>query len=503
MSARILRVIPNRYYDSVKLLRVSERLEAIPGIHLAAAVMGTPMNMELLVDEGFAVTSARPDDLVVAVRAEDNVAAEGAIREMEALLAESPRSVESIAASPRSIESAIRLHSGTNLAVIAVPGPHAALEAWAAIRAGLNVFLFSDNVAIEDEVRLKVAAAERGLLVMGPDCGTAILDGVGIGFANRVRRGSVGIVGASGTGIQQVACLLHEAGGGVAQAIGTGSRDLGSEVGGIMTLAAIDRLVNDEDVECIALISKPADPVVAGRVLGRLAEGGKPAVACMLGTSVVHPGVANARTLTAAADLLLGRSAEQTVPSNASGSDPDRNAVLSTGIAPDTGQHRIASSCQRHGTDRKLVALYCGGTLCQEAERIVTDAGNASHTFVDLGEDRYTKGRAHPMIDPRIRSAMMESAGDDADVLLFDVVLGDLAHRDPAGVVAATLHEAKARAQARGHDIQFFAALIGTDLDPQGFDGQMRTLVCAGVRVSISNETAALWAARALAEVGP
>lgn len=501
MSARILKVMPNRYYDSVKLLRVSESLEALPGIHLAAAVMGTPMNMGLLVDEGFATGPARPDDLVVAIHAVDDAATEAAIREMDILLAESARTDESIAASPRSIESAIRLHPGTNLAVIAVPGPHAALEAWAAIRAGLNVFLFSDDVAIEDEVRLKAAAAERGLLVMGPDCGTSILDGVGIGFANRVRRGPIGIVGASGSGIQQVACLLHEAGSGVAQAIGTGSRDLGSEVGGIMTLAAIDRLVNDENVERIALISKPADPVVAGRVLDRLAEAGKRAVACLLGTSVVHPGVANARTLTAAADLLLGRPEDETDRSQRDGSHGDSvssdQRVSVAGLdGGDTGSPPTAA-------DRKLVGLYCGGTLCQESERIVEAAGVGSHTFVDLGEDRYTKGRAHPMIDPRIRSAMMESAGDGADVLLFDVVLGDLAHRDPAGVVAATLEETKARARSRKRDIQLFAALIGTDLDPQGFDTQLTTLVSAGVRVSTSNETAAQWAARALADGAP
>src|SRR5580704_9603583 len=97
--------------------------------------------------------------------------------------------------------------------------------------------IFSDNVPIAEEASLKHEARERGLMVMGPDCGTAIIGGVPLAFANAVPRGDIGIIGASGTGIQEVSTLIARAGRGVRHAIGTGGRDMHAEVGGLTTLA--------------------------------------------------------------------------------------------------------------------------------------------------------------------------------------------------------------------------------------------------------------------------
>ncbi|HZT97885.1 MAG TPA: hypothetical protein VFB34_13710, partial [Chloroflexota bacterium] len=254
---------PNRYYDSVKLMRVSVELESLPGIHAASAVMATPMNVELLRAQGFEgqALDAGAETLVVAIAGAGDHDVERAFDRLDELLSSSVAIPgDTTAGPPRSLEAALRLHPQANLVVVAVPGQHAALEAWTALRAGRNVFLFSDNVSLSDEVKLKQAAASLGLVVMGPDCGTAMLGGIGLGFANRVRAGSIGLVGASGTGIQQVSSLIHQAGGGIAAAIGTGSRDLSTEVGGLMTLAGLEMLVADPAVERIGLISKPGDP---------------------------------------------------------------------------------------------------------------------------------------------------------------------------------------------------------------------------------------------------
>ena len=445
----------------------------LDGISSAATVMGTTMNLDLLREQGFETADAAPDDLVVAIEAEGQDALDAALVELQTLLSPPATTESALEAAPASIEAALRTHPGSNVVVIAVPGECAAIEAWSAIRAGRHAFIFSDNVDIEDERLLKEAAANVGLLCMGPDCGTAILGGVGLGFANRVRRGSIGLVGASGTGIQQVSSLIHMAGGGIAEAIGTGSHDLSSTVGGTMTMMGIDRLAANPAVEKIGLISKPADPSVAENVLKHLAQTRKPAVACLLGGRIEAPsGVDLASTLTEMAERLLGSKldlgTDNSLPATSSPSEP-----------------------------RKLVGLFGGGTLREEARQIAIQSGYTAGRFVDLGDDEFTRGRAHPMIDPRLRASMIESAGDEADVVLLDVLLGDMAHEDPAGAIFPAILKAQARAERAGRTLSVFAALIGTDLDLQGLADQRAKLEVAQVSVTSSNALAARWAARA------
>lgn len=453
---------PNVYHDSVKLMRVSEELAGLPGVERAAAVMATPLNLELLADDGLLPPGlqATPEDLVIAVRGPDE-AADMALEAIDRLLAPRQMNGETAQTPLRTIEGAAA-HWDGNLAVIAVPGQFATAEAYAALRSDLHVFLFSDNVSLEDEVALKALAVEKDRLMMGPDCGTAIINGVGLGFANRVRRGSVGIVGASGTGIQQVTCLLDAAGIGTAQAIGTGGRDLSAAVGGSMTSQGLQILADDPQVEIIAVISKPADDESLADLKGQMEALNRPIVACLLGETFPHTGkVRYARTLTHMAEMVAADLGVEDLPWH---------------------RETVASEANLNGA-KVVWGLYTGGTLCSEAGQVLDGMG-VPHHLTDLGADEYTRGRAHPIIDPRLRNAMLDDlrGRDDVRAVLLDVVLGDLAHPDPAGALLPALG---------GLNIPVVAVLVGAEGDPQGLERQRSLLQEAGVSVFMSNSMAA------------
>ncbi|HLJ66461.1 MAG TPA: hypothetical protein VKX16_03775, partial [Chloroflexota bacterium] len=415
-------VRPNSYYDSVKLMRVSETLAALPGVARAAAVMGTPLNLRLLADDGLldATVQATTDDLLISVVGDDEAVADAALARAEELLRARPPEERLPTAPLRAIEQAVG-QAGSNFAVIAVPGPSAAVEAFAALRAGMHVFLFSDNVSLRDEARLKRLASERGLLMMGPDCGTSIVDGVGLGFANRVRPGPVGIVGASGTGIQHVSCLLDLAGIGIAQALGTGGRDLSGAVRGSMTRRAIAMLAADDEVELIAVVTKPASDSAMRLLHRELIRAGKPVIACLLGEMPPSEGaVSYVTTITDAAQMVVERL----------GGDSSQWFGPATVPADRIGR----------ANSGPVLGFFAGGTLCSEAGQVLDRMG-VPHRLLDLGGDEYTRGRAHPMIDGRLRASMVTELADRprAAALLLDVVLGDLAHPDPAGALAPAI----------------------------------------------------------------
>jgi len=464
-----LETIQGRYYDSIKLMRISESLQKVPGVESAAVMMGTPMNLSLLREQGFdsrETAEVGPDDVVVALELASTETLPDARATLNDLLSPAETAKDNGQAKPASLRSP-RIRESPRLVMVAVPGRYAAIEAWDALDRGAHAFLFSDNVPIDDEIALKTAGIDRDLLVMGPDCGTAILNGVGLGFANRVRPGTTGLVGGSGTGLQQVSCLVDELGGGVSEAVGTGSRDLSEAIGGVMTLAAIDMLARDPEVERIGLVSKAPHEPTARRVLEHLARCGKPSVACLLGSDIAQEGVAQAFTLEDAARLLQGLAVQEPVPEG--------------------GRYR-----------GRLRGIYCGGSLCAESARIAARLGVPAE-WTDAGEDRYTVGRAHPMIDPRLRSSMVEQAGDAYDVLLCDVVLGYLAHPDPAGALVPAIREASHRAASRRTQLKAFVALIGTDQDPQELSDQRAQLEDAGAEVFSSNAQAALAAIQSMA----
>ncbi len=488
MSVIRQRVFRNAYRDSVELMRIAAEIERLPGITRAGLVMATPANLAIVVEAGLAEglePGAGPNDLLVALAAEDAAAADAALDRVAALMrsaeAEAPADGQRFA--PTSIAEAVSEMPDANLVLISTPGPYATAEALKALKRGMHVFLFSDNVPIEDEVELKGIGSNKGLLVMGPDCGTAILDGIPLGFANAVRRGRVGLVGASGTGLQQVTCLLDAFGAGVSQAIGVGGRDLHEEVGGIMMLAALRRLVADPGTDAVVLISKPPAPAVAERVLAAAAASSKPVVINFLGGDAeairaagAHPAATFEQAAQLAAELTVG------VVAPLVAEDVDADAVLAAaGLA--AGQERI-------------VGLYSGGSLASEAKVVLRDllgAEAAAHRIIDLGDDEYTVGRPHPMIDPRLRSEKIEEAGADPStaVILLDIVLGYASHPDPAGALVPALTMARDGAAAAGRGLAIVASVCGTPGDPQGLAGQRAALTEIGVQVAASNARAA------------
>ncbi len=486
MSHVLNKVRRAMYLDSVALMRLSRSIAATDGVEEAALMMGTPANHEIMTDAGVLNDEGRSaggGDLVIAIRAETEAVATEALADAETQLdAPTTRGGEAEAHRPRTLRSAVAAMPDANLALISVPGDFAIAEARKAIRRGLNAMIFSDNVAIEDEAALKQEAADLGRLVMGPDCGTAIIAGTPLAFANAVPSGEIGIVGASGTGIQEVSCLIAQNGGGISHAIGVGGRDLKSEVGGLSTLAALDALAEDDATRHIVLIAKPPGKDVATRVLAKLAATGKHATVCLMGAKPMEmpENAVQVFTLRDAALAALGRADEGATA-------PD--------LAPRPGE---------------ILGLYAGGTLCAEAQVILQNQSletrsnapipgtgpedGSGHLILDLGDDRYTQGRPHPMIDPSVRDApLIEALGrEDLAVILLDVVIGFGAHDDPAGHLAATI--AEHRTDASPHLI---ASVTGTETDRQNRATQIAKLQAAGVIVAPSNAEATLWATKA------
>ena len=488
MSVIVNEVRRSTFLDSIVLMRISRQIAALSGVEEAGLVIGTPANKDILQEArilGADGDKAGPGDLIVALRANDDRAAAAALAEAKRLLDHPEISgVPTSENTSRSIRAAFQRLPNANLALISVPGHFAPSEARKALALGLHVLIFSDNVAIEEEVALKREARERGLLMMGPDCGTAIIAGVPLAFANVVPRGNIGLIGASGTGIQEVSCLIARAGGGVSHAIGTGGRDLKSEVGAITTLMAIDALDADEATNHIVLISKPPADAVAKLVLDRVAHSAKPFTICFLGAPDLRV-PANARaaaTLKAAAELAMGK-----ILTN----EPAQPPLLPFGRG-------------------KLVrGLFAGGTLCSEAQIVFGRAGlkvtsnvpvpgaspaaDGTHLMIDLGADEFTRGRPHPMIEPAVRDRPLLDALADptVGVILLDVVLGYGGHADPAGHLTKLL-------AARDQGQVILASVTGTDADPQSRHEQVHKLTEAGVIVTASNAEAAELAIRAI-----
>jgi FdrA protein len=455
------------YHDSVTLMRVSRRLSERPEVVAALTAMGTELNVELMRQEGFAVPAqAGPNDLVVAIRAADEAAVEQARHMLGELLSEGAAlpagGLGEPAPARTTAAAAARLDA--RLALVSVPGRYAFTEAMDALDAGLNVMVFSDNMPLAQEVMLKEAAARRGLIVMGPDCGTAVICGAGVGFANAVRPGPVGIVAASGTGAQQLMCLLDEAGVGVSHVLGVGGRDLSAEVSGRSTLAALAALDADPATELIVVAAKPPAPRVADLIHAAARRLDTPVRFALLGD--------DAPDLTTAAETVLASLGHE-VPDWPCWPAPRARAV-------------------RGG----LHGLFAGGTLCTEAtfiaEQVLGGARNG-HLLIDCGADEYTRGRAHPMIDPTVRLDRLAAAVADpaCTVLLLDVVLGYGAEPDPAALLAPAI-EAALSGRA---DLAVVVSLCGTRADPQDRDRQAAALQAAGAAVFASNAAAARHAA--------
>jgi len=484
------------YYDSVVLMQLQRALVGLDHVIDAGVVMATPANLELLQQNDLLPLDikAAPEDLLIVVRAENDGDASAALSQVDALLSRRRAAVEA-EFRPHSLESATKMLPGAKWCLISVPGRYAAQVARQALRLDLHIFLYSDNVSVADEVSLKQEAVDKGLLVMGPDCGTAIVNGVGLGFANRVRRGQIGLVGASGTGLQAVTARIHQLGGGVSHALGTGGRDLKAEVGGLTALQCLDLLGRDPDTRVLVLISKPPDPLVTRRVLSAAYTLGKPTVVHFIGYPPPARRLGNlvfANSLSEAASIAVEIADENTSTFSQAGSDARSRSTAST-----TDSNR-----------RYLRGLFSGGTLASEALRalglfldplfanLTSDSAkklpdpfvSQAHTILDLGEDEFTVGRLHPMIDNdlRIRRFRQEAADPEVAVILLDMVLGEGAHPDPATEWAPVIEEMRA---AHGVDVPIL--MVGTQDDPQGLDSQRRRLLEAGAQIFEDTASAA------------
>ena len=490
-------VLQDAYFDSVVLMGAASQVKKRPGMVEVAFFMGTEANKVLLGNVGLRlpeVDAATPADTILAVEAEDEAKAAQALEEAQEVLSGKRKTAEAQQTLPRSLGGAIRQTEGANLAVISVPGRYAEAEALRALTSGLNVFLFSDNVAVESEVRLKKEAVQRGLLCMGPDCGTAWINGVGIGFSNAVPRGRVGLISASGTGAQAVACRLAENGEGLSHCLGVGGRDLSLEVGGLMTLQALRMLEADAATEAILIISKPPHPAVLARLEDALRGVRKPVVVACLGARPrVEGNVCWVSWLAEAADTLTAR---------LRGKPAEGGAALPAFDDPEAIRALLA---QRAGAAGPLLGVYVGGTLAHEGELAVNAQLGETVAFgdenalargrsviVDLGDDMYTQGRPHPMIDPSLRNDyLLRALKAGAGVVLFDVVLGRCSHADPAGVFVEAMEEAA----RRGQRPVFVGSVVGVEDDAQRLGRQVATLRAAGAVVLNNNAQAARLAA--------
>jgi FdrA protein len=501
----------SEYHDSVSLMLVARELSKLEGVKDAAVVMGTEANQSILSDAGLLTEEAKaasPNDLVIAVATSSDDIADATLQKAEALLRQKAASMQTGEFKPRTIRGALSSYPSSNVAVISVAGRYAAEEAWDALSHDLHVLLFSDNVPLENEIALKKYARDHGLLLMGPGAGTTILNNVALGFANVLPRGPVGIVSAAGTGLQEVSTLLARQGVGISQGIGTGGRDLKKEVGGIMMLEVLKALQQDEATRVIVLISKPPADEVVRLILDQVTVSVKPAVICFLGgdtSALSHlPNVIPARTLHECA-MLAARIAQSENTDIQVFLDTENKKLAE--LARDLKQKLKADQCYLRG-------LFSGGTLCYEAQVIWKDmlerpvysnaplpgglalpdsTKSVQHTAVDLGEEEFTVGRPHPMIDNdlRIRRLLQEGRDPEVAVILLDVVLGYGAHPDPASELGKAVKEAKRLAHGDDREILVVASVTGTEEDPQSLRQSISTLESAGVIVCDSNSAAA------------
>lgn len=506
--SRHISIRKHTYLDSVSLMSMSTQANALKGVTQALLGMATPMNKEVLANVGVndqAVSEAKPSDLMIVIDAEDSFM-EAAILAVDDILARKRPANQggSTEVRHRTLEAAFRAEPDSNLVIISVNGAFAAREARAALRAGKHVMIFSDNVSVEDELELKRFAHERGLLVMGPDCGTAIISGTGLAFANAVRRGSIGIVGASGTGSQELSVRVHDFGGGISQLIGTGGRDLSAEIGGISMIDGIRALDNDPETSVILVVSKPPAEDVAERVLAEAGAASKPVIVTFLGSVRSESGFANVQLVSGTKQAAIA-------------------AVVASGIDRSTldthplNMPLIAEVRAKLAAEQRYIrGLFCGGTLCDESmftalekfdevysniqknpDRKIgaTDASRA-HTFLDMGDDDFTNGRPHPMIDPSMRLAriVQEAKDPTVGVIALDFVLGYGSHEDPVGVTIPAILEAQTIAAGEGRHLEILGYVLGTELDTPSYAAQVAALEAVGVTIASSSTNLGLLA---------
>lgn len=485
----------NSYQDSVNLMLLTNKLSTMEGVNKVQVMMGTPANKDIFKSSGLYsedLERAAANDMCIVVDTDADEKIEEILEEIDTYLNnQSINNSKEEFQTVKTWDKAMKALPNANMALISTPGQYAAEEADKALDNGLHVLIFSDNVTVEDERRLKEKAHDKGLLVMGPDCGTSIVSGVPVAFANVVKPGNIGIVGASGTGIQEVSVQVDRLGGGVSSAIGTGGRDLSDKIGAITMLDAIRALANHKDTEVITMISKPPAKEVRDEVVELLQSVSKPVVAIFLGEEPHnHEGnIYYANTLEETAAIAVDLASGNTVKPNYYGAAIE------------------VPSVNLNADQKTIKGLYSGGTLGYEAATLISrglglaQSGHHDEGYLlsadgfevaDLGDDIYTQGKPHPMIDPDTRIQFFKKAAEDDStaIILFDVVLGYGSHEDMASALVPGIKKIQQEAKAKGKEIYFVATVCGTNQDPQDIADQKAKLESAGVILRDSNNQA-------------
>ncbi len=508
-----LEILKGAYYDSVTLMLVAKELNKLEGV-ASSLSMGTEANYHIMAGGGFDLSGvdAAPNDLIIGVRGDDAGVLASAIETAKEYLANPPWKKDAGPSDyrPKSLDGAVSILPEANMAIISVAGQYAGDLAMDCLVKGLNVMIFSDNVPLEKEIELKRYARENGLLVMGPDCGTVIIRGKALGMANACPAGPVGIVAAAGTGLQEVHVQLERRGVGTMHGIGTGGRDVKSDVGGLMVLSAIEALIRDDEIEVLLVVGKPPAPEVEAKIADLVKRAGKPVVLGFVG------GAAKGDE----APLYLCTELEESAAVTAALVKKTDPAAARADLRKKIDDF-VADGVEKIGKRKGyLRGLYSGGTLCYEAQLIASEKlgpiwsngplekrmkledslQSKEHSIVDYGEDEFTQGRLHPMIDVTFRGEriLAEAKDPEVGVVLLDVVLGYGCHADPGGAVAEAVREAR---KICGDRIAFVASICGTDADPQNASEQKKKLEGAGV-VACESNAQAVHLASALIERG-
>lgn len=500
----------NEYYDSVFLMGINNRIMKEPEIITSAVLMGSDANKEVLKELGFSgprIDQASANDLVICVSGSSKISCASALEKFARWLTEVKENRSE--GDYHSLYDAIDQNPRANIVSISVPGEYAAHEARVCLESGLNVFLFSDNVSVDDEIALKQLASSKGLLVMGPDCGTSIIGRVGLGFANAVRQGPIGVIAAAGTGLQEFTCMVHNAGYGISHAIGTGGRDLSDKVGGMTTFAGLEILDKDKSTEVIVIVSKPPGINTLSLLMDRIRSLHKPVIGCFLGIAGVINGEGNnfqrAKTIDEAVDLAI----------RACGGV---HAKISEHTPYVSGKKVSFAPGQKY-----LRGIMAGGTFCYQSQQILNVKGikvfsnapvdpaftlkhpdqSVENSIIDMGDEYYMVGRPHPMIDgsQRAQRILKEAQQADVRVILLDFILGFNSSKDPVGELAEVIQSAQQIAARNDRHLEFVASICGTDLDEQDYGIQIRLLDDLGVKVFKSNASAVEYCSVILSEV--
>ena len=494
-------ILKNCYYDSVFLMRLARKLSEKDNVGNVSIGMGTPLNKDTIIDLGLNtddLEKAGPNDLIIAIKATDERVCENAKEEFFTLVNE--RDTSALKNAFRTIAGAKSAVSDANLAVISVAGEYAATEAKRALQNDMNVFMFSDNVPLEDEVELKKLALSKNKFMMGPGCGLSFINGVAIGLCSMVNRGDIGLAGASGSGIQEVMILVHRNGFGISHAIGTGGRDMSDEVGGISMIQSIRALEADERTRVIALISKPPAKSALITVIDEIKKCSKPVVVHFLNGDnkfLKENGILYSESFDNTAKMVMELSC---------GHEVKLKKVFDSDID-------VLSEVKKFSPSQKYIrAILCGGSLADEMQIICNSKNrkiysnvafdselllddpytSIENTVIDIGDEVFTKGRAHVAIDPtaRVNRFIKEARDPETAVIYLDFLLGYALHTDPASIMAEVIIEEKTRAASEGRHLCVIATICGSDMDPQNFSKQAQILKDAGVILADTNKVA-------------